>query len=318
MAGTNAVYHCISRIVGAEFLLEGEREKEVLRNQIWKVADFCGVQVLTYCIMSNHVHILLRTPNKSVLDRVPNAELARRAKRIYAPEVALVFERGLKDPDPQVRQRFRAQLLARMGDVSQYMKELKQRFSIWYNRNHNRAGTLWMERFKSVLIEDDPMALATVAAYIDLNPVRAQIVDDPSQYRFCGYAEAMGGHKPAREGIAGLAGCQRINWGVAIAAYRLALFGKGRTSADAGSVNSSKAARIMNEGGSVPREEALRCRVRYFTDGVVLGSTDFVQCYLDRYRAALAARRRPVPRPLAGSDWRGLACLRGLRRKVFS
>ncbi|MGY8697004.1 MAG: transposase, partial [Verrucomicrobiia bacterium] len=84
-----------------------------------------------------------------------------------------------------------------MGDVSLFMKELKQRFSIWYNKSHRRQGTLWGERFKSVLVQDDPFALMTIAAYIDLNPVRAGIVSDPVEYRYCGYGEAMGGSKIA-------------------------------------------------------------------------------------------------------------------------
>ena len=57
------------------------------------------------------------------------------------------------------------------GDVSIFMKELKQRFSIQYNRTHGRFGTLWAERFRSVLIEGRPLALQTVAAYIDLTSI---------------------------------------------------------------------------------------------------------------------------------------------------
>ncbi|MGY9057622.1 MAG: transposase, partial [Alphaproteobacteria bacterium] len=64
MEGESSVYHCMTKIVGGDFLLEGEREKEVLRKQIWKVSAFCGVEVLTYCIMSNHFHILVRTPDR--------------------------------------------------------------------------------------------------------------------------------------------------------------------------------------------------------------------------------------------------------------
>ncbi len=56
------------------------------------------------------------------------------------------------------------------------MKELKQRFSRWYNRQTGRFGTLWAERFKSVLVEDHPANVETLAAYIDLNPVRAGLV----------------------------------------------------------------------------------------------------------------------------------------------
>ena len=76
-----------------------------------------------------------------------------------------------------------------MGDVSIFMKELKHGFSIWYNRTHGRFGTLWAERFRSVLVEGRPLALQTVAACIDLNPVRANLCQDPKDYRFCGYAE---------------------------------------------------------------------------------------------------------------------------------
>lgn len=314
-----AVYHCISRIVGGEFLLEGDREKEVLRNQIWKVADFCGVEVLTYCIMSNHLHLLIRVPEKAQLNRLPNSELVRRAKRIYSAEKAGVFEQGLTDPELEVRERFRQQLVSRMGDVSQYMKELKQRFSIWYNRSHKRFGTLWAERFKSVLVEDEPMALSTVAAYIDLNPVRAGIVYDPAAYRFCGYAEAMGGFKPARDGIVSLFGGER-SWSSSGALYRVVIFGKGLLHDEAEpqrAVDPQKAAKVMNDGGTVSREEALRCRVRYFTDGAVLGSKEFVQSYFEGNRERFGLNRQDGPRRIRGSDWGELRCIRDLRKQAF-
>ncbi len=314
-----AVYHCISRIVGAAFLLEGEREKEVLRNQIWKVADFCGVEVLTYCIMSNHVHILVRTPHEGNAKALPDKELIRRVRRIYGKDKAEVFAIGLKEQDPDVRSRFRANLLSRMGDVSQFMKELKQRFSIWYNRSHRRTGTLWAERFKSVLVQDDPFALMTMAAYIDLNPVRAGIVDDPSKYRFCGYAEAMGGFRPARRGIARLMS-KRSSWESSVSRYRQIVFGKGQSydaSKPGREIDAVKAKEIMNTGGKVSREEALRCRVRYFTDGAVLGSKEYVQNFFEENLDRFGAKRRDGPRPLQGSDWEDLACIRDLRKEVF-
>ena len=50
------------------------------------------------------------------------------------------------------------------------MKTLLQRFTRWFNRTHNRSGTLWEERYKSVIVESG-IAARTMAAYIDLNPV---------------------------------------------------------------------------------------------------------------------------------------------------
>jgi len=53
------------------------------------------------------------------------------------------------------------------------MKDLKQRFTQWYNKRNGLKGTLWEDTYQSVLVEDSERALMTMAAYIDLNPVRA-------------------------------------------------------------------------------------------------------------------------------------------------
>ena len=61
VVGKLATYHCMTRTVNGERLF-GDREKEVLRKMIWQVAEFSGVEVLTYCVMSNHFHVLVRVP----------------------------------------------------------------------------------------------------------------------------------------------------------------------------------------------------------------------------------------------------------------
>ena len=111
------------------------------------------------------------------------------------------------------------------------MKELKQRFSIWYNRTHQRYGTLWAERFKSVLMEDAATCLSAVSAYIDLNPVRAGLVEDPKDYRYCGYSEAVAGNIKARGGL-----CRALamkTGKAALSEYRKILFLMGATTSRA-------------------------------------------------------------------------------------
>jgi putative transposase len=318
MAGESSVYHCMTRIVGGDFYLEDDREKEVLRKQIWKVSAFCGVEVLTYCIMSNHFHVLVRTPHEDDVKEISDKELIRRVGCIYSAD-KVDFFRSRLELGGDTRRNFRANLLSRMGDVSLFMKELKQRFSIWYNKSHRRRGTLWGERFKSVLVQDDPFALMTIAAYIDLNPVRAGIVSDPVEYRYCGYGEAMGGARMARRGISNLGG-RKEAWGRAIERYRVIVFGKGyvrdAAKADRG-VDIDKTRKILNTGGKVTQSEALRCRVRYFSDGAVLGSKEFVQAYFEHHRDRFGAKRRDGPRKMKGLDWGELTCIRDLRREVF-
>jgi hypothetical protein len=105
-----------------------------------------------------------------------------------------------------------------LGDVE------KQRFSQTYNTREGRCGPLWEQRFKSVLVEGSPDALLTIAAYLDLNPVRAGLVADPKDYRYSGYGEAMGGGKAARAGLRRLLrvtdSAGRVSWGQAYRAYR--------------------------------------------------------------------------------------------------
>jgi len=201
--GRTAVYHCVSRIVGAQRLLD-DLGKETLVRLLRRLATFCGLEVVTYCIMSNHFHVLVRVPAEQ---NPTDEELIERMEALYgkgkqAGLVALARE-GLKERgrvDPDLRQR----MLARMGDVSEFMKEFKQRFSKWYNIRHQRFGTLWAERFRSVLVEDRSRVLETVSAYIDLNPVRAGLVEDPKDYRHCGYAAAVAGDATARAGLLSL------------------------------------------------------------------------------------------------------------------
>ncbi|TVP77043.1 MAG: transposase, partial [Puniceicoccaceae bacterium] len=77
--GVDAVYHCMTRTVNGEHLF-GKGDKERLRRMLWQVADFCGVEILTYCVMNNHFHVLVLVPYQ---ETVPDAELLRRYRVLY-------------------------------------------------------------------------------------------------------------------------------------------------------------------------------------------------------------------------------------------
>lgn len=313
-----AVYHCISRTVNGEWLFD-DVAKEVLRRQIWQVADYCGVQICTYSILSNHFHILVRVPQQRPLS---DAELLRRYRILYPRPTVYQTARlevvlaQLAENGPEAVA-WRQRQLALMGDVSPFMKLLKQRFSIWFNKSHQRFGTLWAERFKSVLVEPGERILQTMAAYIDLNSVRAGLALDPKDYRFCGYAEAVAGNEAAQEGTCSVLGGR--DWPDVMAQYRNVIFGSGAGPREgAASVPTEELQRVMAEGGRLPLATVLRCRLRYFTDGAVLGSRVFVEAQLAKYRQKAGRRKRTGPRPLpAFTDWGDFTTLRGLRGRAF-
>ena len=309
------VYHAMTRTVNGERLFD-DVAKEVLRKQLWLVADYCGAEIFTYAILSNHFHILVRIPQRT---EIPDAELLRRYQVLYPRPTKYqtarlaVIRSQLTSNGPEAVA-WRRRQLALMGNLSQFMKLLKQRFSIWFNRSHQRYGTLWSERFKSVLIESNPVVLETIAAYIDLNCVRAGLAADPKDYRFCGYAEAIAGSATARRGLAAVWGTTRA-WTEVQADYRQLLFGTGAgPRAHGGGVSLADFARVIKAGGQLPRSTVLRCRLRYFTDGAVLGTQTFVATQLARYRRRAGSCDRTTPRLLPQvSDWGDLATLRKLR-----
>lgn len=160
----DAYYHLITRVVAGEFLL-GEAEKEVMRRQIWLVAERCGIKVLTYVVMTNHVHVVVYAPKRVPL---PDQEILRRYALVHSggsdwEQRALDELQAMLAADGEEAAQWRAREMRLMCDISAYMKLLKQRFSIWYNKAHNRFGTLWAERFRSVQLEPGEV-VARIAA----------------------------------------------------------------------------------------------------------------------------------------------------------
>jgi len=320
----SAVYHCISRTVNKEMLFD-VGAKEVFRRQIWRVAEFSGVRILTYCVMTNHVHLLVWVPDRNEVE-VTDQELVRRYRVLYGERTQYqrmrteVVEKTLQGGGEEA-QELRERLMHRMHDISEYMKSLKQRYTRWYNHKHGRVGTLWSERFKSMMVQEQGEGVRIVAAYIDLNPVRGGMVEDPKDYRYSGYGEAMGGSKGAREGLAWVMGQEAGRWGEESASYRRLVYCKGAVGAPGqgggGKIRQERWREQMERGGRLPVAEAIRCRVRYFADGGVIGTGAYVQRIFESNREQFGARRRTGPRRMKGSEWEGLRVLRDLRNEVF-
>ncbi|MCC5840692.1 MAG: transposase [Opitutales bacterium] len=200
----NEVYvHVISRVVQRRYLLDREGMTE-MRRILETQAVFSGIQVITFCLMQNHFHFLLRIDPKTARKGLADVELVRRFRALYgskrSPSLGLdadMLEVVLRRADERAAG-IRQKLCARMGDVSVFMRELKTRFTLWYNARFGSVGTFWAERFRSVLVEPRSAAARAVAAYIDLNPVRAGMVDRPEMYGFCGFGEACAGDGLAR------------------------------------------------------------------------------------------------------------------------
>jgi hypothetical protein len=351
------IYHAVGRVVGRVFLL-GEEEREHFRMLMRMCEKFTGCRVLTYCLMSNHFHILLEvTPvpeggisdgvlferlgvfygEAQVAEIVREMEEAAKERERGEFELAPVDEAGVpltREEEVAMSRREAAARVAeirlrytrRMHDLSWFMKSLLERFTKWFNGRHKRSGTLWEDRFKSVIVESGTAA-RTIAAYIDLNPVRAGMVSDPADYRWSSYGEAVGGGakgngKKAREGIVRACmshkgiGFDAEKWKDVSRIYRRAMgMALGRKNSNFKFQNSSKSKTSITKNTAEMLESEdnetvlpdlgmagmLMKRVRYFTDGAVIGSKEFVNEAFVGARERFTERRKDGARRMRGS-----------------
>ena len=194
-------YHVIDRIAHREFLLRDERIKKRLLDLMRRAAEFSGVDVCTYVLMDNHLHLCVHVPEageideRTVVERVGTLYGEPRAAALRA-ELERLRAAGMEADAVRMLDRLRA----RMGDLSEFMKTFKQRVTQWYNRELGHEGTLWCGRFKSVLLDKDG-AVCAVANYIHCNPVRAKMVESAEDYRWSGLGAAVLGDKRAIRGL---------------------------------------------------------------------------------------------------------------------
>ncbi len=342
-------YHVMSRTCGGEVWFD-DIEKEALRRVLWRVAEFCGVQVLTYCIMGNHFHALIAVPHRATfMQRFEGPEgenrLLGHLRTLYSKnyieqlemEIAQWRRLGLESMVQNKLESFKR----RMADLSQFVKEVKERYSRWFNKRRERRGTLWMDRFKSVLVEGSRRqgssvkkeldAVRAMAAYIDLNPVRAGLVKEAREYAWSGYGEACAGKRRGQRGLSRVLGRAVDGWeGQRVeAAYAGMLTGVDgetgrRRSGEVGQVKEVKEVKEgsrgvetgKGNGGRVDEEDEyetrgakglsmgdlVRQRVRAFSEGAVLGSKAFVEEVFAANRRCFGPKRKEGARRMRGSE----------------
>jgi hypothetical protein len=333
-------YHVMSRVVDRRKVFEA-KDKEIFRRILRNQEAFTGVRIVTYCLMSNHFHLLLEVPDRETLPPLDEEGLLAVLPLLYPGEVVEGVRQELERARTAGDERWHAEILSRYerrrGDLGLFLKEVKLRITFYMNKRLKRSGTLWEGRYRSVLVEDGEQALLTVAAYIDLNPIRAGLVSRPEDYRWSGYGEAVGGGKRAsraREGLGRMLGEAlrdpefRHDWRRTAARYRTLLYQDGQEVAgdpdlgqdDRRGMSAEVVEAVVGQGGAMPLREALRRRVRYFCDGAVLGGAEFVEAVFEREQALrkrFGEKRTSGARRMRGAEWGDLRVLRDLQKDVM-
>jgi len=277
--GCSGLYHVTSRVVDKRILF-GEKERARFLKLAKGYAVFGGIDLVSWCLMGNHFHLMVRVRAGDAM-KLSDEEVLERCAHIYEGwKLERLRVNYANSPSEASRKQLLDPFRERMGSLPEYVGQVKKAFTLWYNFRNNRCGTLWEGRYHSTLMEHEEDGKLVkerglgglaqrIAAYIDLNPLRAGEVSEPEGNDWSAYGRAVRGDETALNGL-------RLLWG-AIAGGDKALLGVHECA-----VYEEGSEEKIPEAGSIPkrrgiaREKVLRVRQAEWARARALGSETFV------------------------------------------
>ena len=238
-----------------------------------------------------------------------NEHAAARYKRFY---------RGKRVIDPQSADC--TKLALKLRDVSEFMKDLQQPFTRWFNRTRpvRRRGHLWADRFKNTVLENG-LAVWDCWKYIEMNPVRARMVSDPATYRFCSFGRwSASGRHPFEKALTRrlgntFRGLLHIDSADEIRIELQKEFAR-ITATEARQSPQQIETAIAVAAEKERFSTRVDRRVRYWVDGLVIGSEIFVRNTMVRARVQCRVKKRRLVRAISPTSQRqDLFCFKQLR-----
>ena len=308
-AETNTFMHVYNRIAGhtGEYPFQ-DTEKEYFIRKLKRLNDYYVIDVIAYVCMSNHYHAIIYVPS----EEPSNEEAAARYNR---------FHKGEKEISPE--DPYCSVIASRLRDVSWFMKDLQEPFTKWFNRTRpkRRKGHLWGDRFKNTILESG-LAVWDCWKYIEMNPVRAGIALDPAEYRFGSFGEwAAKGRHPFQDAVEkyvmpGLSGLLNRNTLDEIKVEMRKSF------AWVTAIEKGRSPEEMRTAIAVAAEKEkfstrVNRRVRYWVDGLVIGSELFVRDTIVTARVKYKLKKRRFVRAVNHKQQKqNLYCFKQLRRLI--
>ena len=184
------VVHAVQRCVRRAFLAgvdptsgkDFSSRKEWIRRRLESLASVFGIDILSYAVMSNHLHVIVRN-RPDIVAQWSDREVALRWLKVFPGRR---IEEHLAEPtesDVQMLARDAkrlAEIRKRLADLSWFMRSLAEPIARMANKQDECTGRFWEGRFKAQRIVDEAGLLAC-SMYVDLNPVRAALAELPEE-----------------------------------------------------------------------------------------------------------------------------------------
>jgi len=193
-------YHCVNRCVRRAFLcgedihtgVSYEHRRGWIADKIKALSEVFAIDVAAYAVMSNHYHIVLRVDQEGACDWNTLEVIERWNTFFTLPVLVSRFLKGecgtaseIKVVD-EIVEKWRG----RLQDISWFMRILNEHIARQSNKEDNVTGRFWEGRFKSQALLDE-QALIACMAYVDLNPIRADMAKTPEQSDYTSIQERI-------------------------------------------------------------------------------------------------------------------------------
>ena len=185
-------YHCIGRCVRRAFLCGDDQytgknfdhRKDWMLSRLSFLSRIFAIDVAAYAFMSNHYHLVLRI-DQDTAKRWDEREVCRRWKRMFSqPLIVQKYLRGEgSDAERGKAREIINEWRRRLYDLSWFMKQFNEYIARLANAEDLCKGRFWESRFKSQALLGES-AVLTCMAYVDLNPVRANMANTPEDSSF--------------------------------------------------------------------------------------------------------------------------------------
>lgn len=254
------------------------RKKLLSLIQFYAKAYFCDI--VAFCIMGNHYHLIVRFDNKHTVGK---DVLMQRALMLYPNS-----EKYIKIWDQKKWDR----LNERLFDLSEFMRNIQSSFATWYNKTFNHQGAFWADRFKSVLLCDLQSVLDCMI-YVELNPVRAGLAVRPEEWQYSSFFLRTIGKATWFLSLEKAFESDRN--GMTFNEYRMRLYYRGCSAEDKDKFNIPIEIIKLEEARGFKVSGIYLKRLRYFIDGLAVGSDNYIRESIAELRELGQYKRRINP-----------------------
>ncbi|MCP3927042.1 MAG: hypothetical protein GY714_31165 [Desulfobacterales bacterium] len=190
-------YYHVSNELRQDLKALTQEEQKNLESFIFASAECCAIEVIAYTVYSLGYDMLIRIPKPY---RVRDKDLEELIKKHFNNQIWNNYVKLKLNSDKENLSKQKKMHRARLFSLQEFVRFYAQRFSRFYNSEHDQKGPVWRQRFRSFPVINDSDLLKDVIGYVHTRPAtRENKIKDPSSYTLSSWSKVISGNQKWRK-----------------------------------------------------------------------------------------------------------------------